>query len=495
MNKNKVNCLIITNYNVDMLVSHLSDSAETAVVETIPWDSTVITKQISKFSYHTLFLPDPDSHKHLEKVKKLLRRYNKDCIIALQGNSHQAIVQDSSGIELLTIRFDQKAAPPIANLLHYSRLKQQFRQCKRGLWISEQRNRMLVDISNEAIAHIDHGTHILANSAYMSLFEFQSKAELVATDFFDLVPKKSHSMLRRYLKMPQMDMQKNLVLTLLKNNKKPFRAGLRVAPTVINNQRCLQLLVHPMKNKVVNTSASMDNLARVEKHNLARKHLHLHPRERKTTLSPKTLLQLPKTKNEIKLKLHKLDDMSNQDTSVFLAKLRIAQNLKNTLYNDNIRFQETFWDEISLRLLLSLDQKHTNHHQVLLQVQTGLLTKPNFRKWFSQARKKMDTSSNTLHLFFPAKCLNEHFNHLLHFQESFRMLNVTVSLTDFAANEESMRRLKRLQPHFISFSNKWLSSIQTSPNAREKVRKLIMKLKENHIQVIRTIKEPLIKSG
>ncbi|CAA6802726.1 MAG: Unknown protein [uncultured Thiotrichaceae bacterium] len=486
MNKNKVNCLIITNYNVDMLVSHLSESAATAVVETIPGDFPSVIKQLSKLPYHLLFLPDPNSNQHLEKIKKILRRHNKDCIIAIRSNSHQAIVQDSSGIEILAIRFDQKPALPIANLIHYSLLKKQFRQCKRSLWMSEKRNRMLVEMSHEPIAHINRSTHILANSAYISLFEFQSKAELVATDFFELVPKKTHTMLRRYFNKTHMDMQKNLVLTLLKYNKEPFRAGLRVAPTVIQNQRCLQVWIHPLNSRTINTSTSSSNSKPFPAiSNPARKHLHLHAKKKTTTLSAKTLLQLPKTRKEIRLKLHKLEDIGNNNSSVFLAKLHIEQNLKNTLHNTNVKYRTSFWDEVTLRLLLSTDQKNTqHHHQVLLKVQTGLLTDPTFRKWFAQRRKIMDTSSNTLHLLFPASCLDEHFKHLLHFQESFRMLNVTVSLVDFIASEATLRQLKHLQPRFISFSNKWLTSLKTAPNARQKVRKLIHKLEENHIQVI-----------
>lgn len=484
MNKNKVNCLIITNYKVDGLVSHLSESSETAVVETISWDFHKISKQLSSFPYDLLFLPDQNSIQHLEKVKKLLRRFNKDCIIALRGKFHQAIVQDSSGIESLKIRFEHKPAHHIANAIHYALLKKQFRLCKRGLWMSEKRNRMLVDMSHEPIAHIHQGTHLLANAAYTSLFEFQSKAELVATDFFELVPKDTHSMLKRYFNKTQMDIQKNLVLTLLKSNKEPFRAGLRVAPTVIQNQRCLQVWIHPLNSKIINTSVNHGNNVQTATANPARKHLHLHPKKIATKISAKTLLELPKTRKEINLKLYKLDDMSRRNVSVFLAKLQIAQHLKNTLYKSTIKYDDKFWDEISLRLLLIAAQKTTHYHQILLKVQTGLLTEPSFRKWFAETRKTMDTSSNTLHLLFPADCLREYFKHLLHFQESFRMLNVTVSIVDYVATEESIRQLKRLQPRFVSFSGKWLTTLRSSPDARQKVRRLIQKLQENQIEVI-----------
>lgn len=200
---------------------------------------------------HVLFCPR--THAEVASVLlEALRRHSADTLLVqVARDEWQGLTTWLAGVEscVLPIHDVKYFAQYIDFLLHYVKLKHEFRQSKHLLGIAELRCHWLVDYSWEAIAYIAQGTHLYANNAYLSLFGFASPAavrtlpvsQLVVTD-----ERKTFEALGRAAEVGNRPSNR-LLISLRTLTGESMRAEVRFIPAVFKGKRCYQLHVHPLE--------------------------------------------------------------------------------------------------------------------------------------------------------------------------------------------------------------------------------------------------------
>lgn len=252
MKMNKVHCLVINQSTV--LTTELSRAIghhrNQSFVEVVDGALHLLKEKLIKHEIGLLFFAKI-SQPAFASIAKVLRQHSPDTVVVFLTAKNQPISQDILGIEQCDLSLNDASASQLilSNLLHYAQLKQDMRACKHLLSIVDQRNRWLVDTTPEPIAYVYQGVHVHANSAYLALFGFQSMTEMMGTAINDMLPVNNLRVFSRFVSQQKdyLDTRQSLLLTMQRVDKETFRAGLRVAPTVINNTKCLQIWVHPLK--------------------------------------------------------------------------------------------------------------------------------------------------------------------------------------------------------------------------------------------------------
>ena len=253
MDKYKLHCLIINQSPAltSELTKVLMHKGDHNIIETVDDKLHLIKAKLIHNQVSLIFVAKTNNSPSVEAVSNLLRQYSADTILVNITAENQPLNQSVSGIESCDVSLSNKGFSTLvmSNLLSYATLKKDFRECKQLLSIVDKRNRWLVNSTREPIAYIYQDAHVHANPAYLSLFGFHSVAELMASTIFDLIPANNHLMFKRFISKQKkyLDTNQSLLMSMNKADKRGFRAGIRVAPAVINNTRCLQIWVHELK--------------------------------------------------------------------------------------------------------------------------------------------------------------------------------------------------------------------------------------------------------
>ena len=126
------------------------------------------------------------------------------------------------------------------------RARRQVRLLTQRLHQCEERSRELVDGSDEAVAFIQEGMHVHANPAYLSLFRFPSLGDLQAAAFLDLIQAEQRTPVRDFLRERQTAQPQGsaeLPVTYVRADASRFPGTLSAAPTQIDDEPCLRLIV------------------------------------------------------------------------------------------------------------------------------------------------------------------------------------------------------------------------------------------------------------
>ncbi len=117
-------------------------------------------------------------------------------------------------------------------------IKQDFRDCKHLLGVAELRCHWLVDYSWEAIAYISQGMHLYANNAYVTLFGFESMAEVRSMPVSHLVDTPERKTFEAMSKAADVGSKpSNRLLTTLRTlDGERMRAEIRFIPAVLKGQ-------------------------------------------------------------------------------------------------------------------------------------------------------------------------------------------------------------------------------------------------------------------
>lgn len=130
--------------------------------------------------------------------------------------------------------------------LNHLQLRKQSRSQQIRLQESERRSRSLLDNSRDAIAYLHEGVHIYANAAYLKLFGYSKEEEMEGVTLMDLVIPPDHDKLKRFLRSSIKLGKANepLEVTGMDRKKRPFTLHMECQPTTVNDEPCLQILIH-----------------------------------------------------------------------------------------------------------------------------------------------------------------------------------------------------------------------------------------------------------
>jgi diguanylate cyclase (GGDEF)-like protein/PAS domain S-box-containing protein len=130
--------------------------------------------------------------------------------------------------------------------IEHLKLRKQVRSQEIRLQESEQRSRNLLDSAGDGIAYLHEGAHIYANPAYLKLFGFADESEIEGVALMDLVIPPHHDKLKRFLRasIRSGKVEESLELTGMDRKKRPFPIKMDCQPTRVNDEPCLQMVIH-----------------------------------------------------------------------------------------------------------------------------------------------------------------------------------------------------------------------------------------------------------
>lgn len=130
--------------------------------------------------------------------------------------------------------------------IEHLKLRKQVRSQEIRLQESEHRSRNLLDSASDGIAYLHEGAHIYANPAYLKLFGFADESEIEGVALLDLVIPPHHDKLKRFLRssIRSGKVEESLELTGMNRIKRPFPMKMDCQPTRVNDEPCLQIVIH-----------------------------------------------------------------------------------------------------------------------------------------------------------------------------------------------------------------------------------------------------------
>jgi EAL domain-containing protein (putative c-di-GMP-specific phosphodiesterase class I)/GGDEF domain-containing protein len=127
------------------------------------------------------------------------------------------------------------------------------------LRLCEQRDRELIDVTSAGVSFVQDGLHLAANPAYLALFGYPDIDELQAIPFLDLFVPEQQKQLRDVLRggdASALGEPLEFAVTCRRADASQFNARLLAAPSEIDNEPCLRLILHRVEGAVDSVTAA-----------------------------------------------------------------------------------------------------------------------------------------------------------------------------------------------------------------------------------------------
>ena len=126
-----------------------------------------------------------------------------------------------------------------------------FVSCRTALAESEQRARMLLDSSIEAVGYLHEGMHIYANPSYLAMFGYDTVEELSSIPILDLITPKQQKLFKKFLRTHGKEGAEpgNLDLIALRADGSELNVSLLLAPARLEGEPCIQALFRDKTEK------------------------------------------------------------------------------------------------------------------------------------------------------------------------------------------------------------------------------------------------------
>jgi len=110
----------------------------------------------------------------------------------------------------------------------------------------EQRSLEIIEVTSAGVAFIQDGLHVETNPAYLGLFGFETKDDVLATPFLDLVEPAAQKRVRDILRVNTSQTTSTPIefdLVCRRTDGSPFGAHLLAAPSEFEDEPCLRLIL------------------------------------------------------------------------------------------------------------------------------------------------------------------------------------------------------------------------------------------------------------
>lgn len=443
--------------NLVSILNHWDGKLEIEILE----DNEHLAKQSVINSTSDLIITGVLDKDQLAQYKRMLHEHSAHTLLVTQSSSASPIQTAPTGIEYCSLsQVDPSSNYTfVSNLLSYIQLKQRFRHCKQLLYITDQRNRWIVNTTQEPIAYLGKDTHLHANSAYLSLFGFNSEAQLQASSIWDLIPHKSKSMFKDFIhkQSNKMDMQQSLLLTMNTIEGTKLRASIRIGSAVFNKSKCLQVWVHKVKK-------GLDFTNHISEHESKQ----VSPWEtlpmRSTTSdgSKLSFSQLKSKLSHIEVDFSLLSNDTYSDTSHYLVSLnRTPTDIKRVDQLAKKMSSHHFWDSVLITEFIKkfkLLHDHDLQNNFLIELQANNIIDPNFIRFLLISLKSLEKRPS-ISILVPYSTLSNHYTSLKALNQSLKAIKCSLGVIDFTPSGHSIQQIMSLDPKYLIFSNKWLNSI------------------------------------
>lgn len=403
MKRQKIQCVVVDR---DVEITASLDAAVRSSEYTPELVLVASTQQLvsvmAESRPHLLFCPKTGSA-GTAALMEAVRRHSPDTLLVwISSAEWQGLRAARSGVEscMLPLNDLDYFAQYVDFLLHYTLLKQSFRQSKQLLAVAELRCHWLVDYSWEAIAYISQGAHLYANNAYLNLFGFSSidvARSVPVAQLVDVDERRIFEALGRAADLGNRPSNR-LLTTLRLLNGESVRAEIRFIPAVLKGKRCYQLHVRPINRQVkvnpVRQSPSVwdkpEQLAKTSlvvppvTHTPVRRGISTHPNAatRNTGTAPKVASRQEGLQEafRISLKLRERQPQLYFATPFLLqaggGKLPYTTLLKQ-MVDPDVRFRLDYWTLGRVVQRLSTRRKNVSGRLVFVSVGNGIFNNDN----------------------------------------------------------------------------------------------------------------------
>lgn len=143
--------------------------------------------------------------------------------------------------------------------------------CRGSLAESEQRARMLLDTSKEALGYLQDGMHVYANPAYLQMFGFNKVDDIRSTPILDLIKAKQHKPFKKFLRNHSKEgaEQGSMDLVALDATGKEFNVSLALVPAKLDGEPCIQAVFRDKRKQQQQQSegtkeTTLEDLTRID---------------------------------------------------------------------------------------------------------------------------------------------------------------------------------------------------------------------------------------
>lgn len=157
-----------------------------------------------------------------------------DLIKIMRNGAHDVVLKSQSA----------RLAPAVERELHVAEERRKYQKMSLALNEVENKNRVIIEGSREAICYCQDGMHIDANKTFLEMFGYADMSELEGIPFLNLIDKTDHVRFKdclRKLNSPHPPAPQEFRAT--KKDGQHFPAEVAISSIVLNGENCAQFVV------------------------------------------------------------------------------------------------------------------------------------------------------------------------------------------------------------------------------------------------------------
>ncbi|QTR48619.1 EAL domain-containing protein [Candidatus Thiothrix anitrata] len=453
---------------------------------------------------HLLFCP-PAHAESIALLLETLQRHSPDTLLVQVSHEEwQGLTNWLAGVEscVLPIHDVDYFAQYVDFLLHYARLKHEFRQSKHLLGVAELRCHWLVDYSWEAIAYVAQGGHLYANNAYLSLFGFASPAALRALPVSQLVAtdeRKTFEALGRAADVG--NRPSNRVLISLRTlTGETIRAEVRFIPAVLKGKRCYQLHVRPLERPTRAAAVVTVPLSPWDQALTPSKMA-----DPQTPIMPAVLAKPlePPPSPSVKLSMPALDGMQEMFTPAMILRERLPalsfaepifqpqpgrrfsySSLVRRLRADNARFRLDYWNIGQALVHVSARKSSQPLYWVLVGVGEWIFKQDEARKRLARLFMAAPQAAASIVIAVEYRDCLADMRAIGNVSKLLRQFGVLLAIDNVVDDKRLLPLVRALKPVLVRLSPEWAANVTVDTEEARYLHKLTHQLSEAGSRVI-----------
>lgn len=339
---------------------------------------------------------------------------------------------------------------------------------RQQITIAEARAEHLANLAGLALAYLQDGMHMQANSAYSVLFGYDDPEELLSIPFLDLITPESTEPFKAHLRLiNEGDDQATSALSLMLRtaDDNQFAATLHFVPTHYQGESCLQLWIRPepaMLQTMTTDQPSPAAVIQIEQE---------QPDAEQQEIAAELIRTLEQAIDGhlLSLLFEPIVGLNGASAELYECHLMLIDNEGkehpgSTLWSwadaGGLSRKLNHWHLLNAikRLVEHRDQGH--QAALFVNLPASALLDDGLTAWLSVALRAADLPSHSLIVQIDERDTVHHLKESIAFTERLRELNCPLSLRQFGRSEDPFRAFRQLNPDYVQIAPELLNDAE-----------------------------------
>lgn len=239
--------------DAEALVSVLRNAGHATRAHRITSEDDLLDS-LSSSTWDLILLRDKEQELSPDQVLSQVRRLDKDipCLLLTDEESRERRIQAMELGAQDVVPFDDK---PLLRLVLVREMRNL--SARRGqrlanaqLLESEQRCRLLLESSKDAIAYVNDGMHVYGNSSYLALTGYEQADDLIGVPILDVLTRESQDRFKKFMREFSETRKKGARLKchIRHEDDKSTEVIMEASPATYDGEPCIQLVVLPKQD-------------------------------------------------------------------------------------------------------------------------------------------------------------------------------------------------------------------------------------------------------